>query len=89
MPRKHIVVSGRVQKVGFRNHANHLANECRLTGWVCNLNTGAVAIEVQGAQEWIDQYISKLGEKSFFIRIDHMEINDCDEITEHCFEIRR
>jgi acylphosphatase len=88
MPRKHITVTGRVQRVGFRYHVYNLAQDCHLTGWVCNLDSGEVVIEVQGYQEHIEQLISSLGKGSIFIRIDRMEIQDCDEIKESGFDIK-
>lgn len=88
MPRKHIVVSGRVQGVGFRYHVNSLANAYQLTGWVHNLDYGNVELEVQGHQEKIDQFLSQLGKHSMFIRIDDLEVEDRDEIQESSFVVR-
>lgn len=88
MPRKHIVISGRVQGVGFRYHVNTLAQAYHLTGWVRNLDSGEVALEVQGYQDLIDKFLIQLGKNSMFIRIDHMETEDRPEIHESGFEIR-
>lgn len=88
MPRKHIVISGRVQGVGFRNHANALARECRLTGWVKNLDSGDVEMEIQGSQNTIDDFLSRLRKKSWFIRIDYLKIEDCKIIEESEFTIK-
>jgi acylphosphatase len=88
MPRKHIIVSGRVQGVGFRYHANLLANAYGLTGWVRNLDSGDVVMEIQGPQDKIDGFMSRLGQRSMFIRIDHMEEENCNEFYESGFEVR-
>lgn len=88
MPRKHITVSGRVQGVGFRYHAYHLAEALGLTGWVRNLDSGDVELEIQGHQETIDKFIAMLGTKSMFIRIDQLEIKGCEEIHESGFEVK-
>lgn len=88
MPRKHIVVSGRVQGVGFRYHAKLLANAYQLTGWVRNQDSGDVELEVQGHQEMVDKFLSQLDKNSMFIRIDDFEIEDRDEIHESTFEVR-
>ena len=45
MVRKYIIVTGRVQGVGFRYHAMNLAMEYDLTGWVRNLYNGGVEME--------------------------------------------
>ena len=46
--RKHILVSGRVQGVGFRYRTYYLAQNLGLTGWVHNLEDGRVEMELQG-----------------------------------------
>lgn len=43
-----IIVSGRVQGVGFRYFALHKAHELNITGWVKNSGTGTVEIEATG-----------------------------------------
>ena len=46
--RWHIILSGRVQHVGFRYTAYYIARDLGLTGWVDNLPDGRVEMEVQG-----------------------------------------
>jgi acylphosphatase len=86
--RKHIVVSGRVQGVGFRYHVHRLAEAYHLTGWVSNLDSGDVELEVQGYQTDMEQFILKLDKGSMFIHIDHMEVLDLKEIRESGFVVK-
>ena len=88
MPRQHGTIEGRVQGVGFRYHANYLANDCHLTGWVENMWDGSVEIEVQGKEEDLDKFWLMLGKQSMFIRIDRMDVRKCKEIQEREFRIR-
>ncbi|HWT74287.1 MAG TPA: acylphosphatase [Mobilitalea sp.] len=88
MPRKHIIASGWVQGVGFRYHTNHLAYAHQVTGWVRNLDSGDVELEVQGPQKSIDDFLTQLEKGSMFIRIDHLEIEDCEELQESGFVVR-
>jgi Acylphosphatases len=88
MPRKHITVMGRVQGVGFRYHIRMLADGCRLTGWVRNLDNGDVELEIQGPEIMIDKFLSVLGKNAMFIRIDNMLIMESDEIRESSFDIK-
>lgn len=88
MPRKHIIVSGRVQGVGFRFHTYQLAGACALTGWVRNLDFGDVEMEIQGHEQNIEKFLDNMGKKSRFIRIDRVDMEDCMEIRESSFEIR-
>ncbi len=49
--RLHLVVSGRVQGVGFRFSAYDEAKDLALAGWVRNLAGGEVEIVAEGKQE--------------------------------------
>lgn len=57
--RRRIHVSGIVQGVGFRPYVYRLAVERRLAGQVTNTATGVV-IEVQGAQEAVEEFLAVL-----------------------------
>ena len=50
LTRKHVVVTGKVQGVGFRWSARSRANELGLTGWVRNLPDRKVELCFQGEQ---------------------------------------
>ena len=54
----HLVVSGRVQGVGFRFTAQQFAVEYGLNGWVQNQVDGTVELEVEGPETKIDEFIS-------------------------------
>ena len=49
--RLHLIVSGRVQGVGFRFSAYDEAEELALAGWVRNLPGGEVEIVAEGSRE--------------------------------------
>ncbi len=51
LARLHLIVSGRVQGVGFRFSAYDKAKEFALAGWVRNLAGGEVEIIAEGKQE--------------------------------------
>lgn len=69
MIRYHMLVSSRVQGVGFRYTASHLDNLYNLTGWVRNCSDGDVEMEVQGDPGNIDFFIQKLQTESRWIRV--------------------
>jgi acylphosphatase len=58
--RKHYLLSGRVQGVGFRYFAYRLARELGLNGWVRNLPDGTVEIEAQGEEDRLDQFLLEI-----------------------------
>lgn len=85
MTRKHILFSGHVQGVGFRYHSSVLARDCHLSGWVRNLGSGDVEMEIQGNPLDIDRFLFMIGKNDSYIRIDHMEVDDRREIDEKGF----
>ena len=60
--RRRVVFSGRVQGVGFRMTAVHLAQGLPLSGTVQNLPDGDVELVVEGAAADIDTLIDRLRE---------------------------
>lgn len=71
--RIHLVFSGHVQSIGFRQTALITARSLRLTGWVKNLDSGQVEILAEGNPKSIFKFIEKI-DKSFSDNIDVMEI---------------
>lgn len=65
----HIIVSGMVQGVGFRFFASRLARQMGLTGWVKNLSTGQVEIQIEGARGLIEAYIQDLKTGNAYARV--------------------
>ena len=57
--RRRIHVAGIVQGVGFRPYVHRLATERHLAGQIANTSTGVV-IEVEGAAEVVDDFVSSL-----------------------------
>jgi acylphosphatase len=57
-----IIVSGRVQGVGFRYYIARIADEMGLTGYAKNLFTGEVEIAAEGRKEFLDILIEKAKE---------------------------
>ena len=63
--RKRIVFHGRVQGVGFRFTAKHLANSLGLTGWVQNEYDGTVLMEVQGRETMIYKLLTSFNRNQY------------------------
>jgi len=56
----HIVVQGIVQGVGFRYFVYRHATGLGLSGWVRNLSTSDVEIEVEGDRSLIEELMKEL-----------------------------
>lgn len=70
--RQRLTFTGRVQGVGFRYTASHIADNLGLTGWVYNEWDGSVVMEVQGQEHIIEQMLQIL-DRGVFIQIDNIE----------------
>jgi acylphosphatase len=66
----YIVISGRVQGVGFRYFAMYKAEELDITGWVKNTPEGKLEIEASGELQNINTFIDwmKIGPARAIIR---------------------
>jgi len=73
--RRHLIVSGHVQGVGFRWRAAKAAQSVGVTGWVRNDLSGTVSMEVQGTREQIDAVLAMLARQPW-IRMDDINARD-------------
>jgi hydrogenase maturation protein HypF len=60
---RHLVLSGKVQGVGFRPFIYRIATQQRLTGWVRN-RVGLVEIHIQGQPERVDKFVGDIFSQS-------------------------
>lgn len=58
--RAHILVSGRVQGVGYRAFAARVAAQRALVGGVRNLDDGRVELDVEGPKDLIEGVVAEL-----------------------------
>jgi acylphosphatase len=73
MVRYSIIVTGRVQGVGFRYFLQLIAYRLNLTGWCKNLMDGTtVEIEVQGLDKNISLFISSIKTGNNFSKVDNI-----------------
>lgn len=86
--RRHFIISGRVQGVGFRYTASQVANTYGLTGWVCNCYDGTVEMEVQGPEEMVNTFLKRMQLMNKWMRVEHVEESDRPVINESGFRER-
>ncbi|MEE9237261.1 MAG: acylphosphatase [Thermoplasmata archaeon] len=56
--RAHVIFSGRVQGVFFRDNTEHKAEELGVKGWVRNLRDGSVEAVMEGSRERVEELIA-------------------------------
>ena len=84
--RRHFILSGRVQGVGFRWRASQVGEMLGLTGWVRNLEDGSVEMEAEGSEEDIDRLLQML-QNDRYIDITGMRARTVPEEGGYGFEI--
>ncbi|WP_342774177.1 acylphosphatase [Aquibacillus sediminis] len=74
MIRIHMIVSGRVQGVGFRITTQLKASEMGVTGWVRNRSDGTVELEAEGPPNIVYPFVEFIENgPSRFIKVEHVE----------------
>lgn len=72
----HLIVSGRVQGVGFRATAHQKAGQLGVTGWVKNLANGNVELVAEGERSKVNKYIESIQYGlSPFIRVENVDVS--------------
>ncbi|MFB7250576.1 acylphosphatase [Microbacterium sp. NPDC056234] len=83
-----VIVSGRVQGVGYRWFVHGLAAENGITGWVRNRRDGTVEAELHGDQVRIDRVVHAMRTGPCHARIEAIEVLELPEAAVEGFEIR-
>ena len=84
----HMIVSGTVQGVGFRYFVLQQARRMQLTGWVRNLPTSEVEIDVEGPRGLIESLIQNIRIGNGWSHVNDISIQ-WEKITNKytCFDI--
>ena len=86
----HVVISGRVQGVGFRWFARVAGRRLDLKGWVKNLSDGSVEVAAEGPQERLDMFRRQLSQGPD--GADVQAVNDAEAVgddLDYPFTMRR
>lgn len=68
------VVSGRVQRVGYRDYVQGAAKECGVCGWVQNQSNGTVQIVAQGTPNELKEFIEYIHEGSVLAVVENVSV---------------
>ena len=85
----HILISGRVQGVGFRDFARRSAEKNGVRGYAKNLANSDVEVVAEGNRVALDEFLVMLKQGPPAGRVDRVQIDQFDR-SEECtgFEIR-
>jgi acylphosphatase len=74
-----LFISGRVQRVGYRNFSKHCAINCSISGWTENLPDGRVHIIAKGQPSDIETFIERLWATGDpVIRVSNIDVHPVD-----------
>ena len=87
--RAYLLASGLVQGVGFRYFVFHRAIRLGLVGYVQNIYSGEVEIEIEGDRSLIEEFIKevKVGPRAAQVKDLKIEWSKCEK-SYNTFEIR-
>ncbi|MFE6686346.1 acylphosphatase [Streptomyces sp. NPDC057743] len=88
MLRKHVIVSGTVQGVFFRDTCRQTAAESGVSGWVRNLPGGEVEAVFEGAEEGVARMVDWAHQGPPAAEVTHVEIRDEEPERLSGFEVR-
>lgn len=87
--RKHLLISGLVQGVGYRMHTVRQAQHYQLNGWVRNLPDGRVEVIAEGDETQLNGFINWCSQGPHYAEVTNIDITTSpahDEFAD--FEIR-
>lgn len=89
MPRKHGIIRGRVQGVGFRYFSQGEAKSRGVSGWVRNQADGTVEFEAQGEAEALEGFLKAMAAGPPVGFVEDMQLEDRPEQNdERGFSVR-
>ena len=82
-------VEGRVQGVGYRAFVSERAESLGLSGWVRNLPSGDVDLELEGPRETLQDLLRELRTGPPASKVQHIHVEWAPARGIHGFQVRR
>jgi len=83
-----VTVTGRVQGVSFRYHAEQEARRLGIVGWVRNELDGSVAAHLEGDGESVDAMVAWCRAGPSSARVERVEVRDAEPTGAAGFGVR-
>ncbi len=71
--RVHLVISGKVHGVSFRDFVRKEAEKADVVGFVANLPSGAVEVVAEGEEATLKKFVIECKRGSFLSRVERVE----------------
>lgn len=84
----HVMISGRVQGVGYRAWTAREADRRGLAGWVCNRRDGSVEAVFSGEAEAVAAMLVAVQDGPGGARVDAVEVSDYASVVTGLFAVR-
>lgn len=84
----HVMISGRVQGVGYRAWTEREAQRRGLSGWVCNRQDGSVEAVFSGEAEAVADMVAAVHSGPDGARVDAVDVADYDGAQTGPFTVR-
>lgn len=76
---KHLIITGRVQGVGYRASFEAQARSLKLVGWVRNRTDGSVEAMVRGDTQSLDAIVAWAKHGPSLARVDEVKVVEIDD----------
>jgi acylphosphatase len=83
----HVIISGDVQGVGFRQFVRYNAKKLNIKGWVKNLPDGNVEGMFTGNRQNLNTMIEFCKKGPFLSRVENIELNELPDREFESFDI--
>ena len=87
MERRHYLITGEVQGLGFRSNIRNTALSLNITGWVKNLPDGSVEMEAEGREKDLSA-LESLIKNPKWAYIEEMNISEVPAVGDGGFRIK-
>ena len=84
----HLIVSGKVQGVFFRDNTRKKANELNLKGYAKNLENGTVEVLAEGSEEKINELIAFIENHPGYSKVENVKVSHKELQNFKSFEIK-
>lgn len=86
--RSHVLVTGRVQNVTFRDSTREQAEAHGVVGWVRNLPDGSVEAELEGERAAVDDVVAWMHRGPLLAGVDAVEVTTVPPTGDPEFRVR-